>query len=180
MRNNRAISETVCHLYRLESFRQGSDLIYFYKNRIGSIQTDSTVQPLFIGHKKVIAHQLYPVSKPPGHLRPAFPVLFFQTIFNRGNRKSFQQFFIICNHLCGCPHNLISLHPALPGKIVPSPLFIIQFTCRRINSKYHITSRCVSCIFNCFCHKFQHLFRAFQIRGKTALVTDRGRQPFVF
>ena len=180
MGNNRTVSETVRHLYRFESFCQGSDLIHLYKDRIGSIQADATVQPLFIGHKEIVSHQLYPVSKPPGHLRPAFPVLFFQTIFNRNNREAIQQVFIICNHLCGCPHNLISLHPALPGKIVPFPVLIIQFTCRRINGKYHIASRCVSCVFNRFCQKFQHLFRAFQIRRETALITDRGRQPLVF
>ena len=72
---NRPIPGILSHLDCVKCFRQGSDLIDFDKDRIRYSPLNSLFQPLCVGDKEIVSHQLMIHSKPCCQDLPAFPVL---------------------------------------------------------------------------------------------------------
>ena len=56
--NYEAIAVFSCKLHGLKGFCEGADLIDFHENRVGCSQTDALFQPLGVGDKEIVSHQL--------------------------------------------------------------------------------------------------------------------------
>ena len=66
----------------LKGLGYGTDLVKLDQDGVRGAQIDALLQPLDIGNEQVVAYQLHSVAELLGHLYPAFPVFFIQTIFD--------------------------------------------------------------------------------------------------
>ena len=62
MAHDRSISIGLCEPYCIDGFSNGSDLVHFYKDAVGNTPVNSLLQAQYVGHEKIIPHQLAPVA----------------------------------------------------------------------------------------------------------------------
>src|SRR5690554_1840297 len=83
---------TVGHFNGIQGLGKCSNLVYLNQNRIGRIQLNTFFQVLYVGHKKVVAHQLALVANGFIQQYPTIPVAFIATIFNAVDGEFLNEF----------------------------------------------------------------------------------------
>src|SRR5579863_3350044 len=82
VRHDGGIASLVGHFDRAQRFRQCADLIDLDQDRVGTAVLDAVGQPLHIGDKQVIAHQLAFGADQIGQFLPAFHVVFGHAVLD--------------------------------------------------------------------------------------------------
>ncbi len=78
MANDGLVPGAVSHLYYLEGFGEGADLVELDENGVGYAFGDAPSETLGVCNEEVIPHQLDPIAEALGEGSPAFPVVFVQ------------------------------------------------------------------------------------------------------
>ena len=89
------------HFDGLQRLGNRTNLVQLDQDGVACTQLDALGQTLGIGNEQVVAHQLDLAAQFPGHLLPAFPVLFIQAIFNGDDGVLFHQLLPVCDELTG-------------------------------------------------------------------------------
>ena len=82
MRADGVVTGLVCHFDGFQGLGDRADLVQFDQDSVARTQLDALCQTLGVGHKQVVTHQLYLAAQLAGHLLPALPVLFVQTVLD--------------------------------------------------------------------------------------------------
>ena len=89
------------HLDGLKGLRHRADLVQLDEDGVARTQRDALGQTLGVGDEQVIAHQLDLIAQLAGHLLPAFPVLFVQTVLDRDDGVFLYQLLPVSDQLAG-------------------------------------------------------------------------------
>ena len=101
MRADGGIAGLVSHLDGFQSLRYGADLVQLDEDGVAGTQLDALGQTLGVGDEQVVAHQLDLAAQLAGHLLPAFPVLFVQTVLDGDDGVLLHQLLPVCDELTG-------------------------------------------------------------------------------
>ena len=93
VRGNGGVASLVSHLDGFQGLGNGTDLVQFDQDAVAGAQLDALAQTLGVGHEQVVADQLYLAAQLLGHLLPAVPVFFIQTIFDGDDRILLDELF---------------------------------------------------------------------------------------
>ena len=81
MRNHSAPTGFLGHLDGGNGFTEGTDLIEFDQNSVGSIFADAASHTFDVGHEQIVAHQLDLAADGLIQQLPAVPVVLGQAVF---------------------------------------------------------------------------------------------------
>ena len=147
-------------------FSQSTDLVNFNQNRVGDFLFNTHSQTFRIRNKEVVPDELDFVAQSIGQHFPAFPVIFSHTVFNRENREFSTQFLVEFNHF------FVGVRFADTFEFIFA--VFIKFRRSGIHSENNIFPWFISCGFDSINNESQSFFGRFQIRSKTAFITDIG------
>src|SRR6267378_2433638 len=86
-------------LYTIQSFSERSNLIYFDQDGVCDAKLNSLAQEFSVGHKQIIADELYARAKRVSQRLPSGPVVFSHAVFNRNYWIGFGPCFPKLHHL---------------------------------------------------------------------------------
>ena len=168
------IPGAVRHLDGFQRLGHGTDLIELDQNRIAAAKLNSLLQPLRIGHKQIVSHQLHSVSQLRSQLLPAFPVLFIQRILDGNDGIFIHQLLPVFDQLLRCKS----------GSRLWKHIFALFLTLPLAGSRVHGDHKILSRLIPRLLHRLQNVLNGFlitgEIRCKASLVTDRGGKSFGF
>ncbi len=107
MRDHRIPSNGVGHLDGVQCLCKGPDLVQLDEDRIGGLFFDPLGNPLGVGDKEVVSHNLDAAPQFCGHLGPVLPVVFSEAVFNGINGEAIDPVLIELDHLHAIVHGLI-------------------------------------------------------------------------
>ena len=155
---------TVSQVNSAHCFSQSTDLVNLNQNRVRNAFFDTHSQTLRIRNKEVVTNELNLFAQSFRQHRPAFPVIFGHTIFNRKDWEFSAQIFIEFNHF------FVGIRFAFALHFIFS--VFVEFGRSCIHSENNIFTRFVSGTFNSINNESQSFFGRFQIRSKTAFITN--------
>src|SRR5207244_12846893 len=85
----------------VEGFADGADLVYLDQNAVGDVLVDSLLQELDVGDEEVVANELNLVADLFRQVRPAFPIVFGEAVFERDDRIIIRPLRPEADHLVG-------------------------------------------------------------------------------
>ena len=173
MRNDGGVSCLLRPLNSLHGFRQRPDLVELNQNGIGDAHGDPLFQPFFIRHKNIVTHNLDIASEGVGEELPSVPVVFSQAVFNGYDGIFFYHVLIELDHIRGCLVRLL-----LCGHDI-CPVFE-KGACRRIDGDTDILSRLIARLLNRLHNHYKCFFIGFEVRRKSAFITNGGVVAFAF
>ena len=159
------------HFDGLQRLGNRTDLVQLDQDGVACTQLDALGQTLGIGNEQVVAHQLDLTAQFPGHLLPAFPVLFIQAIFNGDDGILFHQALPVCDQLTG------SVLGAGLGQLVKAlALGALPLGGSGIHGQHEVPTGLITGLFDGGQNGFDGLLVAGQVGGKAALVAHGGGQ----
>ena len=166
MGNDCSVSGFLSHFDRIESFRQGSDLVYLDQNGVCDTLFDTFCQSLCICHEQIVSYQLDLAAQSVSQDLPSIPVIFCQTVFDGNNRILVTEHFIVRNHFfCSSAY-------AFACQVVNIVFCIIEFTCSNVQCDPYIVSRLVTSLFDGFDDHLDRFFVCGQVRCESAFITN--------
>ena len=82
MGNDSRHAGLVSHLDGFHRLGNGTDLVELDEDGVSCAEFDALGKSLCIRYEKIIAYELNALSESGGHLLPAFPVLFIETVLD--------------------------------------------------------------------------------------------------
>ena len=86
MRDDRGVSIAAGKINGVERFTHRADLVDLDQDCVGNALVDTLLQELYVCDKQVVPNQLNLATDFFRKIRPAFPIIFGQAIFQRNNR----------------------------------------------------------------------------------------------
>ncbi len=144
-------------------------MIHLDQNRVRNAFLDAASEPLRVGDKQIITHELDLVSELVGKNAPAFPVVFGQTVFNRDNGILADPISPEADHLFRRFHRLVRFL-----EDVFAFFFVEEFAARRIERNGNVIAGAKARLANSFENHLNGFNVGFERGSETAFVTDRG------
>ena len=166
--NDGGVTGPVSHRNGIQSLRQGADLIDFNQDGIGDAFFDALCQPLHIGDKEIVSHQLYFAANGFGQHGPAFPIRFGHAVFQRDDGV------LLCKPLPHGDHLLPVQDFSGLGQVIETLFFLVPFGGGCVNGNHKILTGDVSGLFDSVYNHSQRVFIFFQIGCIAAFVTHTG------
>ena len=161
------------HLDGLQSLGECTDLIELDQNGVRGLLLDPSGNPARIGYKKIVPHDLDPISQLFRHVLPGLPVVFSKAVFNGENRIALHPVFPECDHVrraflgsVGLKEHIFSL--------------LEKRGAGWIKGQDHIFARLVSGFLDRCKDHFNSLVVGFQIRSESSFIAHGRRQSLVF
>ena len=92
------VTRSVCKFDRVKRFGECSDLVEFDKDCVCNASFNALAESVSVRYEKVVADDLDLVAQFFGHQRPAFPVVFCHTVFDREDRVFRNEVFVVFDH----------------------------------------------------------------------------------
>ena len=154
-------------LNRIEGFGECADLVYLYENGIGHAFRDSFAQEGGVRDKKIVADKLRGGAEPRGQFLPAIPIIFCTTVFDRYDRETSRELFVIIDQLVRRAFRTVGFF-----EDVSVLIRVIKFRRGRIERDKNLLTKFVARFFHGACDRFQRIFDRAQIGRETAFVAD--------
>ena len=171
MRADGGVTGLVCHLDGLQRLGNGADLVQLDEDGVAGTQLDALGQTLGVGDEQVIAHQLDLAAQLAGHLLPALPVLFVQTILNGDDGVLLHQALPVGDQLAGG-----ELGAGLGQLVEALALGALPLGGSSVHGQHEVLAGHIAGLLNGGQNGLDGLLIAGQVGGKAALIAHRGGQ----
>ena len=170
MRNNGGVAGFFCHFDGFEGFGKGTDLVDLDKDAVGNIVVDAAAETAGVGNKEVVADELHTFADALGHLLPAFPVVFVETIFDGDDWVFVEHGFIEINHFAG------GAIYAFTGEVIDA--ILVKLGGSNIDREVNVFTRNKAGSLDGFDDHLEGFFVGAEVWCKAAFVTDSGVVAF--
>ena len=145
-------------------------MVYLNQNSVCYALFNALNQTLFVGNKQVVANQLNFFAQLFGELLPAVPVILCHTVFDGDDRIFLAQASQIIYHF------FAGHFYAFAGHFVFA--VYIEFAGSNVHRHNDVLARFIACTLCCFENNLDCICIAFQVRCKTAFITQSSAQAF--
>ena len=145
-------------------------MVYFNQNSVCYALFNALNQTLFVGNKQVVANQLNFFAQLLGELLPTIPVILSHTVFDGDDRIFLAQACQIINHF------FAGHFYAFTGHFVFA--VYIEFAGSNVHRHNDVFTGFIACTLGCFENNLDCICIAFQVRCKTAFITQSSAQAF--
>ena len=171
VRADGGVTGLVGHLDGLQRLGNRTDLVQLDQDGVAGTQLDALGQTLGVGDEQVIAHQLDLAAQLAGHLLPALPVLFVQTILNGDDGVLLHQALPVGDQLAGG-----ELGAGLGQLVEALALGALPLGGSSVHGQHEVLAGHIAGLLNGGQNGLDGLLITGQVGGKAALIAHRGGQ----
>ena len=172
MRADGVVTGLVRHFDGFQGLGDRADLVQFDQDSVARTQLDALCQTLGVGHKQVVAHQLYLAAQLAGHLLPALPVLFVQTVLDGDDGVLFHKTLPVRDQL-----SRGELGARLGQLVEALALGALPLGGGGVHCQHKVLARQISRLFDGSQNGLDGLLIAGKVGCKAALIAHGGGQP---
>ena len=166
------VTGLVCHLDGFQGLGDRANLVQLDQDGVARTQLDALCQTLGVGHKQVVAHQLHLAAQLAGHLLPARPVLFVQTVLDGDDGVLFHKALPVRDQL-----GRGELGARLGQLVEALALGALPLGSGGIHCQHKVPARQIARLFDSRQNGLDGLLIAGKVGCKAALIAHGGSQP---